>query len=213
MKKIIKRAAKLISVIAVFVIVFYIVFLRYFMMHWGASISESERIYIGDSVVEKPDYVNILAVTIDKPSSVIWPWVAQMGVNKGGFYSYTWLENIFGCQLHNADRIHSEWQNPAAGDYEPVCKSAEKSNMPGWTILYVEPGKSLVYKSTGDSSWTMGYYIDSVNATTSRLITRMRYTSPRTFWEYITDKVWMEWAHCIMQKGSINGIKKRAGKN
>lgn len=194
-------------------VTFYIVFLRFFFMHWGATIHETERSYPGDSIVPQPNYVNILAVTVHKPASDVWPWVAQMGVNKGGFYSYTWLENIFGCNLRNADRIHLEWQDAATGDYEPVCRSAEKSKMPGWTIWNVTPNKALVYKSAADSSWSMGFYIDSVDANTCRLLTRMRYHSPRNFWEYITDKIWLEWAHCIMQKGSINGIRRRAERN
>lgn len=193
-------------------IIIYILFLRHFLMNWGTTTIESERHYTGDSIVMGPDYINTLAVTVNRPAESVWPWIAQMGVNKGGFYTYTWLENIFGCGLENANRIHGEWQSIAEGDYEPVCLSAAKSNMPGWVLAKVIPGKAIVYKSSVDSSWTMGYYLDSISATSSRLITRMRYISPKTFWEYITDKVWMEWGHCIMQKGSINGIRKRAEK-
>ena len=182
-------------------------------MYWGSTTEEISKYYAGDSILLEPDYENILAITIDKPPSAIWSWVAQIGLNKAGFYSFTWLENIFGCELRNADSIHSEWQNPQPGDYEPVCASAEKNNMKGWTIAVVIPKKALVYKSSTDSSWTMGYYIDSVSENKSRLITRMRYITPKQFWLFISDKVWMEWAHCIMQRGSINGIKKTAEEN
>lgn len=210
--KTMKKILKFTGWAVVIIIICYILFLRNFLLHWGSVKEEVNKYYAGDSILLKPDYESTLAVTINKSPSAVWPWVAQMGLNKAGFYSYTWLENIFGCKLYNADRIHAEWQNPKAGDYEPVCVSAEKNNMKGWTIIAVIPNKALVYKSSTDSSWMMGFYIDSVNEHTSRLITRMRYITPKHFWMYITDKVWMEWAHCIMQKGSINGIKKRAEK-
>ena len=209
----IKRAGRFIGWAFLLLAISYILFLRSFLMHWGSTNKEISKYYVGDSILLRPDFENTLAVTIDKPPSAIWPWVAQMGLNKAGFYSFTWLENIFGCALHNADRIHPEWQNPQPGDDEPVCASAEKNNMPGWTIAIVIPNKALVYKSSTDSSWMMGFYIDSFSQNKSRLITRMRYIIPKQFWSYITDKAWMEWAHCIMQKGSITGIKKRAKRN
>jgi len=85
--------------------------------------------------------------------------------------------------------------------------------MPGWTVATLIPYKAFVYKIAIDSSWTMGYYIDSLSASQCRLVTRMRYDSRETFWGEIVEKVWMEWAHCVMQRGSIKGIKKRAEKN
>ena len=192
---------------------YYVAFLKSFLLGWGSHKTERTNYYQGDSIVANPGYVNTLAITVDKPPSGIWPWIAQMGLNKAGFYTYTWLENIFGCNLQNANSIHPEWQNPNEGDYEPVCASAENNKMPGWTISMVNPGKALVFRSSQDSSWTMGFYVDSINTNTSRLVTRMRYNTPKKFWEYIADKLWLEWAHCIMQRGSINGIKKRAENN
>ena len=191
----------------------YILFLRSYLMHWGSTNAERNKFYPGDSIVAVPETITTIAITINKPPSAIWAWIVQMGLNKGGFYSYTWLENMFGCKLHNADAIHVEWQNTKEGDIEPVCDAALKKQMPGWTVATLIPYKAFVYKITIDSSWTMGYYIDSLSASRSRLITRMRYNSRETFWGEIVEKVWMEWAHCVMQRGSIKGIKKRAEKN
>ncbi len=196
------------------VITAYVLFLRSFLMHWGSTSNERNKYYSGDSIVATPGMVTTIAITIDKPPSAIWPWIAQMGLNKGGFYSYTRLENMFGCKLHNADKIHSEWQDTKEGDIEPVCDAAVKKHMPGWTVAILVPNKAFVYKIVTDSTWTMGYYIDSVNINQSRLITRMRYDgSMETFWNEVVDKLWMEWAHCVMQRGSIKGIKKRCEKD
>ena len=55
-------------------------------------------------------------VTIDAPADEVWPWVAQLGQDRGGFYSYEWLENLAGCRMRNADRIHPEWQHREIGE-------------------------------------------------------------------------------------------------
>ena len=53
---------------------------------------------------------------VPAPPDRVWPWVAQIGQERGGFYSYQWLENLVGCRITNADRIHAEWQHPHPGD-------------------------------------------------------------------------------------------------
>lgn len=180
------------------------------LLKLGATKSEFSSQRSGDNLVRSVDYKNTLAISVSKPPVEIWPWIAQMGVKKGGFYSYTWIENLFRCNLQNADRIHPEWQHPQVGYYEGVCEAAVEKNMPGWRVAVVEPGKSLVWKGE-KGHWMMGVYIDSVNAGTSRLITRMLYKSPRRFSvSWWLDKLWLEWAHCIMQRGMIMGIKRRA---
>ena len=180
------------------------------LLGMGATRSEFNRTMPGDELVESKDYKNTLAITINKPASDVWPWIAQMGLNKGGFYSYTWLENIFGCELKNADKIHTEWQSPEVGYYEGVCRAAVVKQMPGWKLAIVDSPKAFVWK--GDKTeWMMGVYLDSIDGYTSRLITRMLYKSPEKFtFSWWIEKVWFEWAHCLMQRGMIRGIKRRA---
>ncbi|HEV8508309.1 MAG TPA: hypothetical protein VGQ53_23060, partial [Chitinophagaceae bacterium] len=69
----------------------YVLFLRSLLMHWGSTTIERNKYYPGDSIVPAPGMMTTIAITIDKPPSAIWPWIVQMGLNKGGFYSYTWL--------------------------------------------------------------------------------------------------------------------------
>jgi hypothetical protein len=56
------------------------------------------------------------SVTIDVPPDRVWPWLVQVGVDKGGFYTFDWAENLFGDPIHNADRTHPEWQHLRFGD-------------------------------------------------------------------------------------------------
>jgi hypothetical protein len=190
----------------------YNLFILPSLLRWGASKEEFSRSLPGDELIKEKGYKNTLAVTVHAAPSQVWPWVTQMGLHKGGFYSYTWLENIFGCKLRNADRIHGEWQNTQTGYYECVCKSAEKKNMPAWIVTIVEPNKSFVWKGK-ESEWMMGVYIDSIDENTSRLITRQQFETPTSGTiNWMLEKVWFGWAHCLMQHGMITGIKKRVEK-
>jgi len=78
------------------------------------------------------------AVQIAAPAHVVWPWIAQIGQDRGGFYSYTWLENLAGCRMHNADRIHPEWQQRAAGETVLLHPAS------GLKVMRFEPGSALV---------------------------------------------------------------------
>jgi len=201
-------------VITIFVItVLYSLFIFPLVTHWGATKEEFDRSLPGDKLVKNKEYKNTIAVTVHATPSQIWPWIAQMGMHKAGFYSYTWLENLFGCKLRNANNIHAEWQNTIPGYYECVCQSAEKKNMPGWIVTIIEPHKSFVWKGK-EGEWMMGVYIDSIDTNTSRLLTRQQFKMPsRWTMNWILEKAWFGWAHCLMQHGMITGIKKRVERN
>lgn len=133
--------------ILVLICLVYFLAVRKFLMTWGATDQEQQRFYTGDSIVKTPATVITIATSVHAAPSSLWPWIAQMGQQKGGFYTYTWLENIFGCKLKNADRVHPKWQDTKEGDLEPVCYNAVKRNMPGWIVATIIPGKALVYRS------------------------------------------------------------------
>src|ERR1041385_7104203 len=83
------------------------------MARWGATDQEVRMPLPGDEVNAQRAFVSTRAITTDAPLEVVWPWLAQIGQDRGGFYSYTWLENLAGCRMHNARRIYSEWQQRA----------------------------------------------------------------------------------------------------
>ena len=201
--------------IAIAIIVLaYNFFILPWLLHWGATREEFSRFRPGDEFVQEKDYKNTLAVTVEAPVSSVWPWIAQMGLHKGGLYTYTWLENIFGCRLHNADIIHPEWQYPRVGEMESVCHSQEGKPNSGWMIAYAEHNKMLVWRGLNDAQWMMGIYLDSIDSHTSRIVTRQQFKSPRSWTgAWWMEKLWFEWAHSVMQHGMIIGIKERAEKN
>ena len=70
----------------------------------------------------------------------MWPWIAQIGADRGGFYSYEWLENLFGLDIHNADMIVPEWQHRDVGD----LVVADRKGSSGWNVMQFVPGEALV---------------------------------------------------------------------
>lgn len=85
-------------------------FLRHARSHWGVTEAEAQATRPGDELVPKPGWAWTHGVEVDAPAELVWRWVAQIGADRAGFYSYQWLENLTGCRLANADAVHPEWE-------------------------------------------------------------------------------------------------------
>jgi hypothetical protein len=92
---------------------------------WGATPEEVQRVLPGDELSSDPLLKWTNSTTIAAPPEAVWPWIAQLGDTRGGFYSYTTIENRVGAitgasdyqvVYHNANTIVAEWQDPAPGD-------------------------------------------------------------------------------------------------
>jgi hypothetical protein len=96
-------------------------------------------------------YHTTRAVTVNAPPEAVWPWIVQMGQGRGGLYSYEFLENLVGCDLHNADRIHPEWQDLQAGDYVRFIPEGYMgmAEIPRWTVREIRPNQALVLEPWG----------------------------------------------------------------
>ena len=110
------RRPPLVAVAGVAALVGYVGGFRPWTRRWGATAEDVTRSLPGDELVPDPGVTMTRAVTIDAPVAGVWPWLAQIGQDRGGFYSYEWLENLAGCRLRNADRVHPEWQQRDIGD-------------------------------------------------------------------------------------------------
>lgn len=109
---------------------------------WGATDEELQMSLPGDEHVGEPADQVTRAITIDAPPEDVWPWLLQLGADRGGFYSYESLENLFGLGIHNSDVIVPEWQQRAVGDL--VFADAKGSG--GWYVMELVPGEALVLK-------------------------------------------------------------------
>jgi len=115
---------------------------RLWFRSWGATPEECARALPGDDIVAEPKLAYTRAITIEAPPSAVWPWLVQLGQGRGGLYSYDGLENLIGCELHNADAILPEHQHLAVGDR--VLFGPEEKKFPGQVVLEIEPERALV---------------------------------------------------------------------
>lgn len=111
--------------------------------NWGATEEEVAMSLPGDELTPPPVEQNTRAITIAASPEQVWPWLVQMGADRGGFYSYAWLENLFGLKIHNADRIVDDWQQLALGDW--VWGARNRSA--GWIVELLEPNVALATKT------------------------------------------------------------------
>jgi len=86
------------------------------MYRWGATSQEITTKLPGDELLEPGLTCTTRAISIDAPVEHVWPWLAQLGEDRGGFYSYSLLERAVGADIHNASTIHTEWQELRVGD-------------------------------------------------------------------------------------------------
>src|SRR6185312_12011565 len=108
------------------------------MGRWGTTADERRAALPGDELVPAPGIAIDHGVTIEAPAERSWPWLAQIGQDRGGFYSYEWLENLAGCRMRNADRIHPEWQEREIGERVMLHPSY------GLRVACFEPNHALV---------------------------------------------------------------------
>ena len=123
-------------------VVTYRAFVRPWHERWGATDDEVHVRLAGDDLVAEPAEQCTRAISIGAPREAVWPWVVQIGADRGGFYSYDWLENLFGLGIHSADRVVPEWQQRTVGDL--VYATADGSG--GWYVMEVRPNDVLVLK-------------------------------------------------------------------
>ena len=174
--------------------------LRSPILTWGATDAEAHARLPGDELLEEADGVATRAITIDAPAAAVWPWIAQMGPSpRGGAYTYDWIENLLGLDMHSADRVLPEYQQPQLGDTLGYGKNRMRFER-------VEPRRVLSTRSE-DGNWVWSFVLDEHNGQT-RLISRNRFRL-RSLTARI-GMIPMEPASLVMERKMLHGIKKRA---
>jgi hypothetical protein len=176
--------------------------LRQPILTWGATPEEAGARLPGDELLEDADGVATRAITIDAPASAVWPWIAQMGpYPRGGAYTYDWIENLLGLNMHSAETVLPDYQHPQVG--EGFGYGTNKMSFKA-----VEPERVLATQSA-DGNWVWTFVLDEQDGRT-RLISRNRFRLPR-----LRDRIGMipmEPGSLVMERKMLYGIKQRAEK-
>jgi hypothetical protein len=186
--------------IVVAVVALYPRRLRRAILTWGATDAEADGQLPGDELLGDADGIATRAIDIDAPAAAVWPWIAQMGPSpRGGAYTYDWIENLLGLDMHSVDAVLPEFQRPEVGDtigYGPNRMRVER----------VEPQRVLAWRSE-DGNWVWTFVLDERNGAT-RLISRNRFRLPT-----LAARIGMapmEPASLVMERKMLLGIKQRA---
>ena len=121
----------------------YILFARPWHLRWGANAHECGMSLPGDDLIVSPDLTATRAITVRASADQVWPWIVQLGQGRGGFYSYDFLENLAGCDIHSADHIVPGWQDVGVGDEVRLAPQRWGSALPLWNRadhLFYEAG-------------------------------------------------------------------------
>ncbi|HEU5303561.1 MAG TPA: hypothetical protein VFU40_02850, partial [Gemmatimonadales bacterium] len=85
----------------------------------------------GDELLPRPLGSTTHAITIRRPRAEVWPWLAQMGAGRAGWYSYDFIDNGW---THSAERIIPELQTVTVGGLFPALPGSTD----GFTVLSVD---------------------------------------------------------------------------
>ena len=182
----------------------YLLFFRRWCLTWGARGNEVAAKLPGDELLPDAGLVTTRAVTVGAPPEAIWPWLVQMGSGRGGAYSYDWIENLLGLDMHSAGQILPQYQHLHVGDELPMGPGR-----PGMTVELLDPPRTLAVR-LADHNWVWIFAL-APDGDSTRLISRNRIATSalppagRLFYT-----VFMEPGSLVMERKMLLGIKQRA---
>lgn len=178
----------------------YRLLLRDPILTWGATNAEAAATLPGDELLPTADGVSTRAITINAPPSDVWPWIVQIGpAPRGGVYTYDWIENLLGLNMHSTREVLEEFQHPQLGD--AIGFGGNKM-----AIALLDPQRSLAWQSA-DGNWVWSFNLIEDGGRT-RFISRNRFRLPR-----VIDKIGMGPmipGSLVMERKMLLGIKERA---
>ena len=179
----------------------YLRIVRPWQLRWGASDAEYSRSMPGDDLVDRPTFNATRAVTIAARPEQIWPWLLQIGINRAGWYSYDWLDNL---GRPSATEIIPELQTLETGDLIPMSPDGRY----GLRVGSFAPYEWMLWvDEQGHTSWL--WSLDPIDEDTTRLITRVRmryqWLRPEIAFDFL-----VEFGDLVMMRKCMLGIKERA---
>jgi hypothetical protein len=195
----------------------YLAFLRPWHVRWGATDDEVGRALPGDELWPGPARVETRAITISAPAEEVWAWVRQLGQDRGGFYSYEWLENLARARIRNADRILRDLPERAPGEKLWLTSPEEWSGAGFVVVARNDPGRALATLTHVGAdeapAGTWAFVVEPLGPDRARLLVRSRAgraTAPPPLGWRLFDLVVFEPAHFVMERRMMIGIAERA---
>ena len=173
---------------------------------WGSTRAELTLSLPGDEGPRSPAFEIQHAVTIEAPPEAVWPWLVQLGQDRAGFYSYDWLERMFGVEVRNAAEIHPEWQQRAIGDFVRATQRTYLGGIfgpnVGWRISDLQENHALVLEQ-----WGAFVLVPTEDGRTRFIIRSTVSQAQFPVWAAGFEFLTFELPHFIMERRMMLGIK------
>jgi len=207
---------KLVAVLATGAVVFgvFLAVERPWFLRWGATTEEITAARPGDARVPVARDQVTRAVTVHASADQIWPWIAQLGQDRGGFYSYEVLEDLVGGEMPRAEQILPQYQEWRAGDrlwMYPPDKAGGMGNAP---LVACEPERYIVFAirqlgtpPTQPEDGVWGFALEPAGAGSTRLIAWSRAAGETRPLFRIINRALFEPAHYVMERRTLLNVK------
>jgi hypothetical protein len=205
-----------------FGVAIYAFFMRKRLLNWGTTNEEAHQPFPGDSLIANPNYQSTRAILIHSTPKDIWPWIIQIGYQRGGFYSYDWLERKAGLKgLSSTDQVVPAWQKILPGDtvsispvtplkvvaFEPERAFVLHTVMNPFTARIVD---QRLQPGTPTIDWTWAFILEPVGPDATRLLIRVRANIQPQHLGRILSWLALEPVHFLMENKMLQGIQRRA---
>ena len=188
------------AVSAVVAALLYMRRFRPWQLRWGATDAEIARSLPGDELLDAPAFNATRAITIDARPENVWSWLVQVGVKRGGWYSYDILDNL---GRPSARAIVPSLQNLGVGDVLAISPDGKQ----GMHVVELEPPRSMIWGTPGQTTWS--WVLDPLPGGGTRLVTRIRavyrWMSPTIVFSML-----IEFADIWMIRKMLMNVKDRA---
>jgi uncharacterized protein DUF998 len=138
-----------------------------------ATAAERHRSLPADGIVPDPIFTSTHAITIDAPPEEVWPWIAQMGAGRGGWYSWDVIDN---GGARSATRVVPDFQAVVAGNVMPATPGATEA----FVVARADPPRDLVLTAPdGQGGYAVAWehVLEPLEGGRTRLIARARASS------------------------------------
>ena len=209
----IKRSLALLTAVAAILLLF-LLFVRPWYLRWGATDADLSRSLPGDEIIPNAAAQETRAISIAAPADSVWPWLAQLGQDRGGFYSYDLLENLVGCRMPTEDRLRPDRQGWQLGDKLWMYPATKAGGVGFATLRTYVPGRALAFGTramgaplTAAENGSWSFVIEPTSAGESRLLVRGRGAPGRSVLGAGFDHAIFEPIHFAMERRTMLGIK------
>ena len=190
---------------------------RPWCLRWGVTNDELAREWPGDSLAPQARTVAMRAVTINAPASVVWRWLLQLGQDRAGFYSYTWLENLARADMPEVRMLVPEFQQRAVGDTVWMARPDRFGGQARLVVGHLVEGRAFILKTPDEGvaegmtpAGTWGFLLEPLGATRTRLFARSRMGPHPSFGSRLAYFGFWEPAHFVMERRMLLTIKQLA---